>query len=97
LAEERIEVGVTISDGYRCPSCGYVGRLITNDVYRGGLSSVGIYRGGFLRCPNCFAAGRMMKRRKYNAVLRLEKTHPNYREANESMESAVALQFPPTV
>jgi hypothetical protein len=88
---ELYKLGVTASDEWRCRQCGYSGRLITHDWYKGGLSSVRTYRGGFLRCPNpsCLTLGSFMKRRRFDQVARFYESDPQYDRAELDVRQAV--------
>lgn len=89
---ELYKLGMTASDEWRCRQCGYSGRLITHDWYKGGFSSVRTYRGGFLRCPNpkCMTKGSFMKRRRFDQVARFYECDPQHAQAAIDVRQAVA-------
>jgi hypothetical protein len=92
---ELYKNGLTASDEWRCRQCGYSGRLITRDWYKGGYASVRTYRGGFLRCPNprCLTQGSFMKRRRFDQVARFYEWDPRYDQAEFEMQQALLRQF----
>jgi hypothetical protein len=93
---ELYKLGLTASDEWRCRQCGYSGRLITRDWYKGGFSSARSYRGGSLRCPNqrCLTQGSFMKRRHFDEVARFYEWDPQYDQAEIEVQQAVLRQFP---
>lgn len=92
---EIYKLGVTASDEWRCRQCGYAGRLITHDCYKGAFSSVRTYRGGFLRCPNpwCRMQGEFMNRQSFDRVARFYEWDPRYDQAEIDVRQAVTTQF----
>ena len=87
---EIYKLGVTASDEWRCRQCGYAGRLITHDCYKGAFSSVRTYRGGFLRCPNpwCRMQGEFMNRQSFDRVARFYEWDPRYDQAEIDAEAS---------
>jgi rubredoxin len=82
--------GVTVDDDFRCPVCGYVGRLFTSDD----RSSLGRLTGGCLLCPHCANSGKLFRKRKYLKFQKVTPPSAHFSAAVGEMDAAVKRQFP---